>query len=59
MLRLGDTAIHMVRGRHPMINNITLADDSYQSEELSIGRAGLFVIVSATQLKIELLWDQG
>lgn len=59
LLRMGEWMIHLVRGKHPTINNVTLTEDRYDSPAVTIARAGLFIIVSAHEHGLEMMWDRG
>ena len=56
---MGDWMIHLVRGKHPTINNVTLTEDRYDSAAVTIARAGLFLIISAHEQGLEMMWDRG
>lgn len=51
--------VHLVRGKHPTINDVTLSDDLYLSASLTIARAGLFVVISSHEHGLEVMWDRG
>lgn len=51
--------VHLVRGKHPTINNVTLTEDFYDSSTVTIARAGLFIIVSVHNHGLEMMWDRG
>ncbi|KAK2858572.1 hypothetical protein Q5P01_003192 [Channa striata] len=58
-LTLGNTIIHLLRGKAVTVNGMPVAlPKSYSGSGLTLERAGLFVSVSS-QLGVSLLWDGG
>lgn len=58
-LKVDDLVVDMVRGKHPTVNNFTLTEDFFSSEKLTVTRAGLFVVLHAKEIGLEMLWDKG
>ncbi|XP_067931666.1 mucin-2-like [Watersipora subatra] len=58
-LRVEGYVIHLVRGKNPSINNVTLNTDSYTSSVIDIAKAGVFFVISVPHHGLQLMWDQG
>jgi len=51
--------IDLVRGKAATVNNVTLTENVYSSNDIKIGRAGLFVVIYVPEYGMEVMWDEG